>query len=204
MDNNNEQTKKREKLSTEQVLNLLSELLNGEITESSKGPCVEERIATPINLVGEIWRYTADGETIHAVKKGGRSVVDFSVPEFLWFRLGLDQVCERYLKAYQEWEADNNGIPYLSTMVAGDDGETKWKQSYAFMDHFLSECGSGLHLLMAEFGMGKTSFCYGLRQRVAEPIGGDVAIKESFLSGEAAFPFVFLCICQEFRQESEA
>ena len=66
------------------------------------------------------------------------------------------------------------------------------EQAFEFMRNFWSEeavNGSDYHrnlrLLLAEYGIGKTSYCNGIRYLVAEEI------EAPFLNSNAAFPFVF-------------
>lgn len=169
-------------------------MLNCEPAQSEDGPYIEEHIFLPYCGGEEVWRYTVEGEEIRAVQQGTQRGASWSLQKYLWERLRLDRVCARYGKAYESWERDNNQVPYLPTMVEGDDGDqaTKWDRSDAFMDHFLGNCQSGLHLLMAEYGMGKTSFCYGLRKHIAKSENGEAPkFQKQFLDGQAAFPFVF-------------
>ena len=190
-----------------QILGLLAELLNCKPCQDADGTTyLEEQIAVPFGF-GKIWRYRVEGQTVHVTEKDGKELGSGTFQELLWTRLGLDRVCRKYREDYEQWVADNNDVPFLSTLVERDDGQ-KWEKPYAFMDYFLKgkncerdndaegeepvACENGLHLLMAEFGMGKTSFCYGIRKRVAEMVGeADFAIQASFLSGETTFPFLF-------------
>ena len=190
-----------------QILALLAELLNCNPCQDADGIAyLEERIAVPFGT-GEIWRYRVEGQSIHVTGKDGKALGSGTLRELLWNRLGLDRVCRKYREDYEQWVAGNNDVPFLSTTVKRDDGH-RWEKPYAFMDYFLkgeiwgkkndadgeeeTACENGLHLLMAEFGMGKTSFCYGIRNRVAEVAGEEAfSIQASFLSGASAFPFLF-------------
>lgn len=111
--------------------------------------------------------------------------------EIVWRSCRLGRVCVRYKEQYEAWQKENNGIPYIETRI-NDDTDGRSERSFAFIKHFWEqdletgqESNQNLRLLLAEYGLGKSSYCQGIRSCVAEEI------KEPFLEGRASFPFVF-------------
>ena len=111
--------------------------------------------------------------------------------EIVWRSCRLGRVCARYKEQYGAWKKENNSIPYIETRI-NDDTDGRAERSFAFIRHFWEqdldtepESNRNLRLLLAEYGLGKSSYCQGIRSYVAEEI------KEPFLAGRASFPFVF-------------
>ena len=180
------------------TLELLGNLPGFERDEDGVSPV--EPILNPFGVENELWRYsvTADSQ-IEAVKmRGDKQIagpVCGSLRQLLWNKLRLDRVCEAYQNQYEEWKASNNGVEYISATVLSEDRESHW-DSEDFVRQLWSDPENnqgGLWLLMAEYGMGKSSFCQGVRTLTAREI------KEPFLNGEAAFPLVF--DLNEFRNQ---
>lgn len=158
---------------------------------------VEEPISDPFGSGSECWRYTVidegnicvqklcDGQEMGIPKVG-------SLRQLLWNKLPLKNVCEIYSQQYNEWKKQNNGVPFIPTDIISDGGEDPVK-SDDFIRSFWSGTGSVLQLVMADYGMGKSSFCHGVRMLAAEEL------QVSFLNGFASFPFVF--DLNEFRNQ---
>lgn len=123
-----------------------------------------------------------DGELIRSVEK--------TIRDILWKNCRLGRVCNTYKKQYEKWKQENSGIPYIETNI-NDESDGKSERSYEFMRNFWREKSSSdfsnqnLRILLAEYGMGKSSYCHGIRNLVANEI------KSPFLESDAMFPFVF-------------
>lgn len=190
-------------ISDAEILSLLSEILNNPImeTNTSTYPCIEERLTGPFSTKEIIWRYFVhngqiiveeNNEVSSSKTRASRpqSPQRGSLQDFLWSRLSLERICERYRNSYKKWQKGNNNVPYIPTVIDGDSGGL-W-DSMSFIDNYLCQNEGGLHLLMAEYGMGKSSFCQGIRQRVSEIVEDDKpAVYKLFSEGQSAFPFVF-------------
>jgi len=201
--NKNLRDNDKQRISDAGILSLLSEILNNPVMETNASACsyVEERLARPFSTEEIIWRYFVhngeivveeNNEVLSSNTKGNRPQEPQrgSLQDFLWSRLSLGRVCERYRNSYEKWQKGNNNVPYITTTIDGDSGGS-WK-SILFIDDYLCQNEGGLHLLMAEYGMGKSSFCQGIRQRVSEIVEDDKpAVYKLFSEGQWAFPFVF-------------
>lgn len=119
-----------------------------------------------------------------------------SFREIIWRCCRLERVCYVYRSEYEKWKAENNGIDYIETRINNDaDGVSErglsfiknfWKEDIPYgIDSHRDENMRNLRLLLAEYGVGKSSYCQGIRRLAAEEI------KKDFLGGSAAFPFVF-------------
>ena len=123
-----------------------------------------------------------DGELIRSVKK--------TIRDILWKDCRLGRVCNTYKKQYEKWKQENRGIPYIETNI-NDESDGKSERSFEFMKNFWMEKSSSdinnqnLRILLAEYGVGKSSYCHGIRKLVADEI------KSPFLEGDGMFPFVF-------------
>lgn len=178
-----------------EILALLGQLPGYEWNRESD--YVEEPISDPFGSGTECWRYTVIDEGNICVQKMcdgqkmGKPKVG-SLRQLLWNKLPLKNVCEIYSQQYNEWKKQNNGIPFIPTDIISDGDEAPVK-SDDFIRSFWSETGSVLQLVMADYGMGKSSFCHGVRMLAAEEL------QASFLNGSASFPFVF--DLNEFRNQ---
>lgn len=158
---------------------------------------VKEPISDPFGSCAECWRYTIMDEGNICVQKMcdgqemGKPKVG-SLRQFLWNKLPLKNICEIYSQQYNEWEKQNNAVPFIPTDIISDGDEAPVK-SDDFIRSFWSGTGSILQLVMADYGMGKSSFCHGVRMLAAEEL------QASFLNGSASFPFVF--DLNEFRNQ---
>lgn len=156
---------------------------------------VEVSILDPMDNMPSTYRYRIENEEEILVEKlECGSVVGTAkktLREIVWRNCRLERVCTIYKNQYENWEKENNDIPYIETKINADvDGKSE--SSFEFIRNFWEEeLGKengedrNLRLLLAEYGLGKSSYCYGIRTYAAREI------KEPFLSGDAAFPFVF-------------
>lgn len=131
------------------------------------------------NILLEKWE---GGELVRSVIK--------TIRDILWKNCKLERVCNTYKKQYEKWKRENSGIPYIETNI-NDESDGKSERSFEFMRNFWMEKSSSdinnqnLRLLLAEYGVGKSSYCHGIRNLVADEI------KSPFLESDAMFPFVF-------------
>lgn len=185
-------------MSKEDMLKLLSELLAISVdtepkVEKNEG-YVEVSMPDPVDNVST-YRYRIKNEEEILVEKLDCSSVVGSVKktlrEIVWRSCRLERVCTIYRNQYENWKKENNDIPYIETKINAD-ADGKPESSFEFIRNFWKEDfgkengeNRNLRLLMAEYGLGKSSYCYGIRYYVAD------VIEEMFLSGKAAFPFVF-------------
>lgn len=186
-------------MNREDMLKLLSKLLAMEVetepTVNEEGYFVEVSIQEPLAYVSSIYRYSVQSEQEIIVEKlengnvVGKAKKTFR--EIVWKSCRLERVCSIYKVQYNNWKKENNDIPYIETKINAD-SDGRLESSFEFIKNFSEEAPSGegngnsnLRLLLAEYGLGKSSYCYGIRSYVA------VNIKEIFLNGNAAFPFVF-------------
>lgn len=186
-------------MNKKEMLKVLAELLAMEVEEeptiSEEEGFVEVSMPEPLENCITYYRYQIqdDGQVMVQKLEDG-SVVGTkrkSFREIVWRSCRLGRVCARYKDQYQAWKKENSDIPFIETKI-NDDADGKPERSFEFIEHFweedLREGNEGnrnLRLLLAEYGLGKSSYCQGIRCHVAE------VIKESFLNGKAAFPFVF-------------
>lgn len=170
-----------------EIMTILEDVL--QCKKSAKGDWIDEYISKPFSVSKEIWRYTIYGDKIVVTNLADGKSVSGSFKQLLWDRLRLASVCATYKQQYRQWMELNCGIPYVETDIVRDSDE-KLEASYAFIRNIWNvspdkkEQG-GLRLLMAEYGMGKTSFCQGVRLLASEEI------KDAFINDNAPFPFVF-------------
>lgn len=182
-----------------EMLKILAELL---AMEAEAEPMVNEEecfveVSMPEPLEEHIfyYRYQIEDsgeilvERLENGSVGGTARKSFR--EIVWRSCRLGRVCVRYKEQYEAWKKENNGIPYIETRI-NDDTDGRPERSFAFIRHFWeqdleteAESNRNLRLLLAEYGLGKSSYCQGIRSYVAEEI------KEPFLKGSASFPFVF-------------
>lgn len=172
-----------------EILTVLEDVL--QCKKSAEGDWIDEHISKPFGGSKEIWRYTVEEDKIVVTILANKEPESFSgsFKRFLWDRLRLDSVCDAYKQQYERWMELNCGIPYVKTDIVRDSDEGL-KSSYDFIRSIWNvspgkkEQG-GLMLLMAEYGMGKSSFCQGVRLLASEEI------KDAFITDNAPFPFVF-------------
>lgn len=180
------------------ILDLLAALPGME--RSADGGAVVEAVPNPFGDSEECWRYTVGaGEQIEALRlRGGETVGAPSrgtLHQLLWYKLRLERICHRYREQYESWKEANGGVDYISTRIQSEDEAENWN-SGDYIRYLWGEPRNGkggLRLLMAEYGMGKSSFCQELKRLTAE------TVREPFLNGEAAFPLVF--DLNEFRNQ---
>ena len=170
-----------------EILTILEDVLRCQ--RSIEGEWIDEYVYKPFGDSNDIWRYTVEEDKIVVTNLTNKESVFGSFKQFLWDRLRLDSVCDTYKQQYEHWMTLNCGIPYVKTDIVKDSDEGL-KSSYDFIRSIWNANSKkngqgGLRLLMAEYGMGKSSFCHGVRLLVSEEIEKD------FLYDDASFPFVF-------------
>lgn len=184
-------------MNKEETIEILSGLLRYEAVKDDNNYYVDVPIE---DLMDDdsicFYRYTVmeDGDIQVEKRKNSHicgSAVKKSLRQIIWKICKLNQVCSLYKKNYEKWKAENSDIPYIETII-NDDSDGMPEQAFEFMRNFWgeeavnkSEYHRNLRLLLAEYGIGKTSYCNGIRYLVAEEI------KAPFLNSNAAFPFVF-------------
>ncbi len=174
-------------MTSSEILTILEDVLRCQ--RSAEGNWIDEYIKKPFGGNKDIWRYTVDGDKIVVTNLTNKESDSGSFNKFLWNRLRLDLVCNIYKQQYDRWMELNYGIPYVKTDILRDSDERS-ESSQDFIRSIWNvnpdekEQG-GLRLLMAEYGMGKSSFCQGVRLLVSEEI------EKAFLDEDASFPFVF-------------
>lgn len=174
-------------MTNNEILTILADVLRCKRNE--EGDWIDEYINKPFGDNKEIWRYTANGDKIVVTNQANGESVSGLLNQLLWDRLRLDLVCDTYKQQYERWMVLNCGIPYVKTDIMRDSDETL-ESSYDFIRgiwnvHPVEKDQGGLRLLMAEYGMGKTSFCQGVRLLASEEI------ENAFINENAPFPFVF-------------
>lgn len=109
----------------------------------------------------------------------------------VWKKCKLEKICHIYEQQYDMWKTENNSVPYIETRII-DEADGSSERAFAFMKNFWqrepdkdSDSNGNLRLLLAEYGVGKSSFCHGIRLFAAKEM------KLSFIEKKAAFPFVF-------------
>lgn len=170
-----------------EILTILEDVLR--CKKSSEGDWIDEPIYKPFGADKDIWRYTVDGDRIVITNLTNNESVSGTFKQFLWDRLRLEGVCDAYKKQYDRWMEQNCDIPYVETDIVRDADEDS-ESSYDFIRSIWrvppdNKGQGGLRLLMAEYGMGKSSFCQGVRLLAWKEI------KEAFTDHDAPFPFVF-------------
>lgn len=173
-------------MTSTEIMIILEEVLR--CKKSQEGDWIDERINKPFGDSKDIWRYTVDGDKVVATNLTDKESICGSFKQFLWDKLRLDSVCDIYKQQYDRWMELNYGIPYVETDIVRDSDEGL-ESSHDFIRSIWNvnpgEKEGGLKLLMAEYGMGKSSFCQGVRLLAAKEI------KKAFLTDNASFPFVF-------------
>lgn len=170
-----------------EILTIMEDVLR--CKRSTEGDWIDEYINKPFSENKDIWRYAVDGDKIVVTSLSNKESNSGSFRQFLWNRLRLGLVCDTYKQQYNRWMELNCGIPYVETDIVRDSDE-RLESSHDFIrdiwnvNHKEKEQG-GLRLLMAEYGMGKSSFCQGVR------ILASKEIEKAFLIDGASFPFVF-------------
>ena len=182
-----------------EILKILSKLLAMEVeaepTVNEEECFVEVSMPEPLEEHILIYRYRVEGSGEILVEKWENGNVVGTARktfrEIVWRSCRLGRVCAKYKEQYEVWQKENNGIPYIETRI-NDDTDGRPERSFAFIRSFWEqdletepESNRNLRLLLAEYGLGKSSYCQGIRSYVAEEI------KEPFLAGRASFPFVF-------------
>ena len=191
--NNQKSQKKGTKMQKEELAVLLSRIFRKDIIQDTDEYYVDVSVEDPLG--GKTtYRYRAmANEQVQIEKRSEEmsgSTVTRTLREVVWLSCGLEQICAAYRKSYEGWKKKNNDIPYIETTI-NDEANGEPTRSYDFMRHFWAEEMAGeennknLRLLLAEYGMGKSSYCQGIRDLAAEEV------KEPFLSGNVSFPFVF-------------
>lgn len=111
--------------------------------------------------------------------------------DIIWKKCKLEKICRIYEQQYDMWRTDNNSVPYIETKII-DEADGSSERAFTFMKNFGqgkpdkdSDSNGNLRLLLAEYGVGKSSFCHGIRSFAAKEM------KSLFLREKAAFPFVF-------------
>lgn len=178
----------------ESIINLIMKLTEGTTNTDDGKLYIEEEI---INPMGEsmYYRYDVmDEEHILISKRINNEQIsksfELTFRQLIWNKFGLKKVCEVYWEYYKKWEHENgNDIPYIETNVI-DDANGNSMRTMEFIYYVwksAKEIGDkkNLKMLLAEYGIGKTSFCQGVRRLVAEKIC------TPFLEGQIPFVFVF-------------
>lgn len=173
-------------MTSNEMMAILEDVL--QFKRSAEDDWIDEYINKPFGGNKDIWRYTVDGDKVVVTNLTNHESVCGSFKQFLWNRLRLDSVCDIYRQQYDRWMELNYGIPYVETDIVRD-SDDGLESSHGFIRNIWNvnpgEKEGGLKLLMAEYGMGKSSFCQGVRLLAAKEI------KEAFLNDDASFPFVF-------------
>lgn len=183
----------------EDILIILSELLAFEMEtepDINRQECyVEVSVPHLITDTSCSYRYQVKNEEKILIQKldcgSFVNVAKKTLREIVWRSCRLERVCKIYKNQYENWKKENNDIPYIETRINAD-ADGKPESSFEFIRNFWEEDlgqengeNRNLRLLLAEYGLGKSSYCYGIRNYIAEEI------KKPFISGNAAFPFVF-------------
>jgi len=179
----------------EETADILAGILRNDAIFTSDEPYVDVSVEDPIDDSNtSFYRYKVIGdETIRVEEWKDESLmqsISKSLRKIVWTSCKLDHVCTTYRKQYEKWKQENNGIPYIETKI-NDESDGRPESSYQFMRNFWKGKKSdessyqNLRFLLAEYGVGKSSFCQGIRDIVADEIRGH------FLIGQASFPFVF-------------
>lgn len=174
-------------MTNNEILTILADVLRCKRNE--EGDWIDEYINKPFGDNKEMWRYTANGDKIVVTNQANGESASGSLNQLLWDRLRLGLVCDTYKQQYEGWMKLNCGIPYVKTDIVRDSDEGL-ESSYDFIRriwnvHSVEKKQGGLWLLMAEYGMGKSSFCQGVRLLASEEI------ENAFINENAPFPFVF-------------
>ena len=189
------------------LLPLISNLLHSEIKYTPKNEGYVEKKFDPFPN-GKKWRFFEDVDPgIIRVEIMGTKVEKMIMPfrEFLWDYLTLDDVMEKYANRYIEWKEWNKKVDYVPVKILCDSAP---KERPLKSDEFFSsfcmqgeprDIFNGLSLVMAEYGMGKSSFCINLcKMAVTGNNWGSSketternSLKDAFCKGTTAFPLLF-------------
>lgn len=188
-------------MDSKEILNILAGLLRRDVVYRLNDLCIEVPEENPIDDNNtSFYRYKVVEDKIILVEQwldgNLKRFAKKSLQDFVWNHCKLGHVCTKYEKQYDEWKWENGGIPYLETNII-DELDGRSERSYEFIRNFWGNIFSNdeeyqnLRFILAEYGVGKSSYCQGIRNLVAKEIKG------VFLEGHAAFPFVF--DLQEYR-----
>ena len=187
---------KSDEKNNSKVLNWLAAILKVNVLRDNISLYVDEYFNDDCNdspdedILGRRFRLIDNALQVRMLKNGIESPKSKkkSFRQVLWGKLRMDNVCSKYQSSYNRWKEANNGINYISTGVI-DDGreEPALLETEDFIRSILAERQNGLHLLMAEYGMGKSSFCYFLRSFTAQ-LGRTNYVKDDL---PYSFPLVF-------------
>lgn len=173
-------------MTNDEMMTILEDVL--QFKRSAEDDWIDVYINKPFGGSKDIWRYTVDEDKVVVTNLADQESVCGSFKQFLWEKLRLDSVCDIYKQQYDRWMGLNYGIPYVETDIVRDSDEGQ-ESSYDFIRSIWKvnpgEREGGLKLLMAEYGMGKSSFCQGVRLLAFKEV------KKAFLDDDASFPFVF-------------
>ncbi len=177
------------------MLTILSQILGVNQEPKNRMP-IEEVIDDLIEGEVIFHYFVEENEKIRVEKcysNGKKDITYKSLREIIWRKCRLQVVCAKYKEQYEIWKNDNgDGIPYMETKVINDaTGDAKG--AFRFIKDFWEKNVGAeelpyeghLRLLLAEYGMGKSSFCYGIRELISQEI------KKRFLEEDAPFPFIF-------------
>lgn len=121
----------------------------------------------------------------------GEKPVHRSLRSILWKVCELSNASEQSNEIYETWKKANNGVGYIQTKITRDADEESadetWR-SIDFIQNILNKSTEreNLRLILAEYGMGKTSFCRAVRSSLVNNNS-----KDRFLEGKSPFIFVF-------------
>lgn len=174
-------------MTNNEILTILEDVLR--CKKSAEGNWIDEYINKPFGGSKEIWRYTVEGDKIVVTNRVNGESASGTFKQLLWDRLRLGSVCDTYKQQYERWMELNCGIPYVETDIVRDSDEgiessRDFIRGIWTLNPDEKEQG-GLRLLMAEYGMGKSSFCQGVRFLASKEI------ENAFINEDAPFPFVF-------------
>lgn len=151
-------------MTNDEMMTILEDVL--QFKRSAEDDWIDVYINKPFGGSKDIWRYTIDEDKVVVTNLADQESVCGSFKQFLWEKLRLDSVCDIYKQQYDRWMGLNYGIPYVETDIVRDSDEGQ-ESSYDFIRSIWKvnpgEREGGLKLLMAEYGMGKSSFCQGVR-----------------------------------------
>lgn len=154
------------------------------------------------------YRYYAENERdvirIEKVDETNEKPRFISFRKFIWNCLCLDSIQHKYKTRYEKWKEWNQGVDYVPVSITCDGNEiAEPKQSNDFFNSFClqddSDSYDGLSLVMAEYGMGKSSFCLNLCNVAAADTWGkdkNRTLKDAFCGDKTdkistAFPLLF-------------
>lgn len=179
----------------ETVLKIIAGVLGNEAEED--GDCVKKSIENPMEDKDvSFYKYKVmENDSIRIEKWADNESCDMvvikSVREIVWRSCRLEKICSIYQKQYEMWRAENDNIPFIETNII-DEADGSIERTFTYVRNFWRknlpddlENNKSLRLLLAEYGVGKSSLCQSIRFLTANEI------EKPFLKEEAAFPFVF-------------